>query len=108
MYGFGRFLLVAPQNLAKTLLYIVNLTIFAQQQGCWVYFSMLIYLFPLYLPLPLEGEQIYRVKTKWIYYIYTLSTPGAWKKQQKLDESPPSLAHAREGLVNFFRETGCR
>ena len=39
---FGRFLSVAPQNLAKTLLYIAKLAIFAQQQGCWVYFSMLI------------------------------------------------------------------
>ena len=41
-------------------------------------------------------------------YIYTLSHPGAPKFFQKADEGPPSLAHAREGLVNFFRETGCR
>ena len=34
-----------------------------------------------------------------------LSTPGAPKKQQKVDESPPSLAHAREGLKTFVAKS---
>ena len=34
-----------------------------------------------------------------------LSHPGAPKKQQKVDESPPSLAHAREGLKTFVAKS---
>ena len=38
-------------------------------------------------------------------YIYALSRPGAPKKQQKVDEGPPSLAHAREGLKTFVAKS---
>ena len=34
-----------------------------------------------------------------------LSPPGAWKKQQKADEGPPPLAHAREGLKTFVAKS---
>ena len=38
-------------------------------------------------------------------HIYTLSTPGAPKKQQKVDEVPLPLTDAREGLKTFVAKS---